>query len=95
MGGAANSALWTQIKADVTGKTIVVPASDTASTLGAAILAGIGTGIYSSYEEAVKTTIAIKKTYTPDMDRHELYNKRMELYLDLYDNLKGLYKKYR
>ena len=34
MGGAANSRLWTQIKADVTGKVIKVPSSDTATTLG-------------------------------------------------------------
>ncbi|MDR3051202.1 MAG: carbohydrate kinase, partial [Oscillospiraceae bacterium] len=32
MGGAANSRVWTQIKADITGKRIVVPASDTATT---------------------------------------------------------------
>ena len=44
MGGSANSHFWTQIKADVTGKPIEVPASDTASTLGAAILAGVGAG---------------------------------------------------
>ncbi len=34
MGGSANSLLWTQIKSDITGKPIVVPASDTATTLG-------------------------------------------------------------
>ncbi|HBQ64592.1 MAG TPA: carbohydrate kinase, partial [Clostridiales bacterium] len=44
MGGSANSRLWTQIKADVTGKPIAVPSSDTATTLGAALLAGVGTG---------------------------------------------------
>lgn len=95
MGGAANSALWTQIKADVTGKTIVVPASDTASTLGAAILAGVGTGVYTSYEEAVNKTIAIKKTYQPDMEKHQLYKKRMDLYLELYEDLKNTFKKYK
>ena len=42
MGGSANSLLWTQIKSDITGKPIVVPSSDTATTLGAAILAGVG-----------------------------------------------------
>lgn len=53
MGGAASSVVWTQIKADITGKRISVPSSDTATTLGAAILAGVGTGLYKSYEEAV------------------------------------------
>ena len=46
MGGASNSLLWTQIKSDVTGKVIKVPTSDTATTLGASILAGVGVGIY-------------------------------------------------
>ena len=57
MGGAANSKLWTQIKADVTGKRIEVPSSDTATTLGAALLAGVGVGVYESFEEAVEQTV--------------------------------------
>ena len=93
MGGAANSALWTQIKADVTGKTIQVPASDTASTLGAAILAGIGCGVFKDYDEAVRNTIEIKKVYEPDMKKHEIYKKYMEIYLELYEDLKGTFKK--
>ncbi len=83
MGGAANSVFWTQIKADVTGKTIRVPASDTATTLGAAILAGVGTGIYGSYDEAVKRTISITRVHTPDPERHAVYRKGMESYLKL------------
>ncbi|MCR5627762.1 MAG: FGGY-family carbohydrate kinase [Lachnospiraceae bacterium] len=94
MGGAANSRLWTQIKADVTGKTIQVPASDTASTLGAALLAGVGCGIYKDYDEAVNSTIKITRVQEPDMKAHELYKKRMELYLELYDDLKATFAKY-
>ena len=63
MGGSANSLLWTQIKSDITGKPIVVPASDTATTLGAAILAGVGVGIYQDYDEAVNLTV--KRNQTP------------------------------
>ena len=48
MGGAANSRLWTQIKADITGKAIQVPASDAATSLGAALLAGVGVGAYGT-----------------------------------------------
>ena len=93
MGGAANSILWTQIKADVTGKTIKVPASDTATTLGAAILAGIGTGIYHSYEEAVKKTIAITRVQEPDAARHEIYRKGMEAYLELSETLNPVFSR--
>lgn len=94
MGGSANSLLWTQIKSDVTGKKIVIPTSDTATTLGAVILAGIGCGIYSSYEEAVKRTIVFTRTHEPDMENHEKYMKYMKLYLQLYDDLKDTFAAY-
>lgn len=91
MGGASNSILWTQIKADVTGKTIKVPTSDTATTLGAAILAGVGVGVYESFEEAVKETIVITRVQEPNMENHEIYKKSMELYLKLYEDLKDTF----
>ncbi len=92
MGGSANSVLWTQIKADVTGCTMQVPASDTATTLGAAILAGMGCGAYSSYKQAVEDTIVITRTQEPDMKNHEKYKKAMELYLKLYEDLKDTFR---
>ena len=94
MGGSANSHLWTQIKADVTGRKIQVPASDTATTLGAAILAGIGCGIYKDYKQAVSSTIKITRSQEPDMKNHEIYKKSMELYLRLYEDLKETFAKY-
>ena len=90
MGGAANSAIWTQIKADVTGRTINAMNSDSASSLGAAILAGIGTKQYKNYEEAVNATVSIRKTYLPNRKNHEIYLQRMEKYLKLYPALKNL-----
>jgi xylulokinase len=89
MGGAANSRLWTQIKADVTGKKILVPNSDNASTLGAAILAGVGTGVYTGFEDAVMKTIRIKQEYSPDMERHAVYQKFFKIYLEIYEQLKS------
>ena len=94
MGGSANSILWTQIKADVTGRTIKVPASDTATTLGAAILAGIGCGLYSDYKQAVESTVSVTRIQKPDPKVHEIYKKSMELYLELYEDLKETFGKY-
>lgn len=93
MGGAANSHLWTQIKADITGHTFEVPASDTATTLGAAILAGIGSKVYSSYEEAVLKTVTITRVQHPDMATHEIYQKYMNRYLQLSDTLGPVFSK--
>ena len=92
MGGASNSRLWTQIKADVTGKTIHVPASDTATTLGAAILAGVGVGLYESFDQAVKETVVITRTQEPDMERHWEYQKCMEMYHSLGEALTPVFE---
>lgn len=90
MGGAANSRLWTQIKADITGKPIDVPSSDTATTLGAAILAGVAIGMYKGFEEAVSKTVKVTRSYEPNAQDSAAYDAAYSTYLALYDNLKGL-----
>lgn len=90
MGGSANSLLWTQIKADITGKPIVVPASDTATTLGAAMLAGVGTGFYKDYEEAVKLTVSETRRHEPNEANRAVYDRTYETYLRLYEALRPL-----
>ena len=90
MGGASNSLFWTQLKADITGKPIEVPASDTATTLGAAILAGVGVGIYRDFGEAVKETIEVKRKHEPCGVHKEEYDRGYETYRQLYTALKSL-----
>lgn len=95
MGGAANSLLWTQIKADITQREIIVPSSDTATALGAAILAGVGVGVYKDFEDAVAKTVSVKRVHKPNVDNAAVYQDNYQIYLDLYDNLKYMMKKYR
>lgn len=87
MGGSANSLLWTQIKSDITGKPIIVPASDTATTLGAALLAGVGVGFYKDYEEAVSLTVKETRRHEPDPKNKAVYDKTFETYMELYKSL--------
>lgn len=93
MGGSANSLLWTQIKSDITGKPIVVPSSDTATTLGAAILAGVGVGFYHDYEEAVSLTVKTTREHQPDPENKEVYEQNYRTYLKVYESLKDLMKR--
>lgn len=88
MGGAANSRIWTQIKADITGTEFVVPSADTATTWGAAMVAGVGAGVYKSYEQAVDMTVSIQRRHQPDMDKHAAYEPYYEIYESLYPSLK-------
>lgn len=93
MGGCANSLLWTQIKSDITGKPIIVPSSDTATTLGAAILAGVGVGFYESYEEAVNLTVKTTREHHPNPETKTIYDRTYDTYLNLYKSLTHLMKK--
>lgn len=92
MGGSANSLVWTQLKADVTGKPMEVPASDAATTFGAAVLAGVGTGVYSSFEEAVSRCVTITRTHRPDGERKAAYDKGYASYRELYERLEPMMK---
>ncbi len=90
MGGAANSLVWTQIKADVTGKPVVVPASDTATTLGAAMLAGVGTGVYGDFEEAVTRTVTLRREHQPQPRHADVYARGYRIYRSLYERLRPI-----
>jgi xylulokinase len=83
VGGSANSKVWTQMKADITGCRIDVPYADYATGLGAAILAGVGVGLYSDFHEAVKKTVHIQTSYQPNDEVRPLYNKGYALYRQL------------
>ena len=92
MGGSANSLLWTQIKSDITGKPIIVPSSDTATTLGAVILAGVGIGMYADLEEAVRLTVRDQRSHEPDQGKRAVYDENYNTYIELYQQLKGIMK---
>lgn len=83
VGGSANSDVWTQLKSDITGRPIEVPYSDHATTLGSALLAGVGVGLYKDFDEAVSKTVRIQKEYTPNPDNKEIYELGYKQYIKL------------
>ena len=91
-GGPAKSSKWLQLKADISGKKVESLQIEEASALGAAILAGVATGVYDSYEEAVKTTVKIKTTYQPQPKIHQIYQRQHKIYQQLVESLKPVNK---
>jgi len=87
LGGGARSDVWNQIKADITGKTLLRTVNEEAACLGAAIFAGKGAGIYSSIEDAASQMVSIKKKYIPNETNVEVYNKVYKKYIKLYEDL--------
>ncbi len=81
MGGGARSATWRQIIADVTGLTVEVMENGDAS-FGAALVAGIGTGVFASPADAIARCVRRVSVCTPDSKNHDIYSKLFEIYKD-------------
>jgi xylulokinase len=90
IGGGASSALWNRIKADVTGHELVAVGAEAATCAGAAILAGVGVGVYRDFEEAVPVFVKEGARYTPDAGNKAVYDRRYETYLKLYERLRPI-----
>lgn len=77
-GGGARSRSWLQVKADVTGCVHVVAAEVEAAALGAALLAGLGCGLFASEEEALAAAGRLVAAVEPDAARHAIYRRQYE-----------------
>ncbi|MEW5814598.1 MAG: FGGY-family carbohydrate kinase [Spirochaetota bacterium] len=92
-GGGSKSDYWLQIKADIFGLPFVRPVIKEASTLGAAILAGLGSGVFSNVTDAVGRFVKQEKYFEPDMKRHEIYMEKYENYKSLYPAVKKILRR--
>ncbi len=72
-GGWTNSPVWMQIMADSFGLPLHFSAIQEPSCLGAALIAGIGTGVYKSYKEAANAVPKSPIMIEPDARNFDLY----------------------
>ena len=93
VGGGAKSPLWVQLIADVMGTPLLVPRVLEAGALGAAILAGVGVGIYGDgVREAARRLVQIVERVEPDPSHHESYGRAYSLFLELERSVGPLYR---
>jgi D-xylulose kinase len=86
-GGGSRSDLWNQIISDVIGVTCVRNIIEEATSLGAAILAASGAGIFPDISKAAENICKVDKKWFPDNDRHIKYNELYNFSYDLYNQL--------
>jgi xylulokinase len=86
-GGVSKNAFWIQNKADMIGLPIQVSEMSDASPRGAAMLAGIGLGLYADLEEAFERVKRPGRTIEPRKELTEKYARLFELYKGLYPAL--------
>ena len=94
VGGGSKSDAWIQLSADVFGRPFLRPKITEAGALGAAIIAGVGSGAFDAYTSAVDAMVKPDHTFEPDPAQHRRYQDRFEQYSALWplmrDYLRGL-----
>jgi glycerol kinase len=95
-GGGSRSDFWNQIYSDVLGMTCVRNVIEEATSLGAAILAASGAGLFSDVVSAAENICKVDKRWNPDINRQNTYSKIYNLSNELYSilNEKNFHKIY-
>lgn len=88
VGGGSRLTYWQNIKATVTHRTINIPNVNEATLLGAAMLAAIGVGTYSSVEEASQICFKIGQSINSESEFEKKYDELYKIYVQANDQVK-------
>ena len=90
-GGATRHPLWLQLQADIYDRPIHRTASGEAAAMGAALLAGVGVGLFADAQTAIRGAVRWHEgVVLPDPGRANLYQRYYQLYCDLYPALASI-----
>jgi autoinducer 2 (AI-2) kinase len=89
-GGASKGRLWPRILAEVLGIPVKVPRVKESTSLGAAIFAGIGAGLYPDVAAAARQMVGFEPPIEPDPEIHRQYGELYEQWIRVYQAQLGL-----
>lgn len=84
IGGGAKSDLWAQMSADVCGLSVERPRVTEAATLGAAIIAAVGSGRFSSVQECSSKFCQTERVFRPRQATRQVYEEAFQSYQNLF-----------
>ena len=91
IGGGAKGQTWPRILSDIFQMPLKIPAyREEATSMGAAVCAGVGVGIYRDFSEA-KRINTIVDTVMPREENRLRYDRLYEIFNHAYDALTGVY----
>ena len=90
IGGGTRNTFWMQNKADISGLPVVTLEIEKATAQGAAMLAGVGVGIYRDLSEAAARIHRPGKTFEPNLHNVSLYSDLYGIYKEIYPSLRSL-----
>ena len=92
IGGGAKSRLWLQILADIWQKRLLVPKHlEEATSMGAAVCAGVGVGIFNDFR-IVRKLNPTEQVIEPNPDHQAVYEKLYRIFNDCYEALVPSYR---
>jgi len=91
LGGGAKSNIWCGIKADITGKDIILMNESECTSLGAAILSSVALGLHENVSKAVSVANTVKSKITSNEDIHKQYVQGYSVYSEIFQCIKELY----
>jgi xylulokinase len=89
-GGGARAPLWRQIQADIYGMPVDLLEAEEGAAFGAALLAGVGTGIWPDVDAACKTAVRVAERIKPDAKTVSLLDRQYAVYQKLYPALRQI-----
>ena len=91
IGGGSRSPLWQSITSNVLGLRLRVP-QNSDSSFASAMLAGIGTGVFASLDDALGKCASFVAEIEPDAETHAFYEERFRIYRAVHDALAPIYR---
>jgi xylulokinase len=91
-GGGMKSTLWRRIFANVLNIDLKLPATVQGPGYGAAMLAAVAAGEWNSVEQAADQIVTMKETDQPEPELAALYEKRYQMWHQLYPSLKESFR---
>ena len=89
-GGGARSSLWQQIQADAYGQEVEIVETEEGAAYGAALLAGVGAGVWKTVDDACHQAVRIKTRIHPDAASSAILQKRYMHYRRIYPALRDI-----
>jgi len=91
-GGGARSHFWRRLQADIYGQEVATVSTTEGPALGAALMAGVGAGMFGSLVDAVDQIVKVTETTEPDARNVQFYSKSYELFKQTYSSLEPVYR---
>ncbi|MGD9138932.1 MAG: FGGY family carbohydrate kinase [Desulfobacterales bacterium] len=89
LGGPTRSEVWNQIQANVYGIPVSSLKVSDATVLGAAVLGGVGAGVFTSIQEGAEKVVRLEQQYEPDTQHTKIYDTLYGIYRRTFESLES------